>query len=611
MTQQDKDYQPIANYGVVGNQHTVALISLKGSIDFMCFPRFDSPSIFASLLDKDKGGFFAITPDLEEVDYKQQFLPDTNILLTRFLSYDGMVEITDFMPVKEVESRCILIRKVTVIRGEVKFDMHCRPRFNYAMDEHKAEKKSTHEIEFFSKGKVETKVQLLSNIKLGMKDQDAYAHFTLKERESANFILEAVAEEDQGENGMDDLEAYIDQTFHETINYWKNWVDKSNYKGKWGDMVNRSALTLKLLTSCKFGSTVAAATFGLPEMVGGKRNWDYRFTWIRDAAFTMYAFIRLGYTHEAGEFMHWIRKQFDKNIDRGSELQLMYGIDGEANLKEKDLDHLEGYRCSKPVRIGNEAYNQLQLDIYGELMDSIYLYDKYGEAITYDFWSSLTKQIDYVCDNWHKKDHGIWEIRSEKQEFAYSRIMCWVAIDRGVRLAEKRSFPYPYERWRKVRDEIYLDVYHNFWDEEIKSFVQHKGAKTLDASLLLMPLVRFISPFDPRWQATLEAIERELVTDSLVYRYNAERSMDGVGGEEGTFSVCSFWYVECLCRGGQLEKARLFFEKMLGYSNHLGLFAEQVGLRGEQLGNFPPAFTPLGLISAAFALNRSLRGSDL
>ncbi|MEK6478265.1 glycoside hydrolase family 15 protein [Catalinimonas sp. 4WD22] len=602
----NQDYLPIDHYGIIGNQHTVALVGNNGSIDFMCFPRFDSPSIFASILDSEKGGKFSIQAQMEDEDYKQQYLPDTNVLLTRFLAYEGMVEITDFMPVKEMEHNCTLVRKVTVIRGEVDIKMNCAPRFNYAQDEHKGQQINNREITF---GSTHWNIRLLADVDMKLENGDAWANFTLKEKESVSFILEAISEEGDKEDEKRSVEHYVNKTFQETNNFWKNWVAQSNYQGMWKDMMNRSALTLKLLTSYQFGSPVAAPTFGLPERVGGERNWDYRYTWIRDAAFTMYAFIRLGFTYEAGEFMKWIRTQFEKNVDKPNNLQLMYSIDGESDLHETELDHLEGYKKSKPVRIGNDAYNQLQLDIYGELMDSIYLYDKYGEPITYDFWEKLTHQIDFVCDNWHKKDHGIWEIRSETQEFIYSRVMCWVAVDRAVRLAEKRSFPYPWERWRKVRDEIYHDIYDNFWNEGLQSFVQHKGSDVIDASVLLMPLVRFISPYDPRWISTLKVVEKELVTDTLVYRYNNQLFEDGLEGTEGTFSMCSFWYVECLARGGQLEKARLFFEKMLGYGNHLGLFAEQIGLRGEQLGNYPQAFTHLGLISAAFALNRGLNGT--
>jgi GH15 family glucan-1,4-alpha-glucosidase len=608
MKKNDQSYQPIENYGIIGNQHTVALVGLNGSVDFMCFPRFDSPSIFGALLDSKKGGEFSIQPQLKNQDYNQQYLPDTNILLTRFLAYDGMVEITDFMPVKEKEHNCTLIRKVTAIRGKVDIRMKCSPRFNYARDEHESQQINPHEITFSGR---KWGLRLLSEKKMEIEEGDAVAHFTLKEKETINFVLEAVSEKGEKEDYKENLEAYVSSTFTETVNYWKSWIGKSSYRGMWMEMMHRSALTLKLLTSYHFGSPVAAPTFGLPELVGGDRNWDYRYTWIRDAAFTMYAFIRLGFTYEAGQFMKWIRTQFEKNVDQSSNLQLMYSVDGNSELDETVLDHLEGYRQSSPVRIGNDAYQQLQLDIYGELMDSIYLYDKYGEPITYDFWEKLTGQIDYVCKNWHRKDHGIWEIRSEKQEFIYSRVMCWVAVDRAVRLAEKRSFPYPLEYWRNTRDDIYRDIYYNFWNEDKQSFVQHKGSDVIDASVLLMPLVRFISPYDPRWQATMKVVEQELVTDTLVYRYNSKKYKDGLDGSEGTFSMCSFWYVECLARGGELEKARLFFEKMLGYSSHLGLFAEQIGLRGEQLGNYPQAFTHLGLISAAFALNRALKESEL
>lgn len=600
------DYQPIENYGVVGNLHTVALVGIHGSIDFLCFPRFDSPSIFASILDKEKGGSFEICPQLKEVDHKQMYLPDTNVLLSRFLAYEGMVEITDFMPVREIEKECVLVRRVTVVRGEVNFTMRCAPRFDYARTDHTLSKQTDKEYIFASEGNDGIICKLLSDVPMKEEGDDVVARFTLKENESVNFLLIAISDKEYEAAFENNLDGYVNKSFHSTLNYWKKWVGKSNYRGRWQDMIHRSALTLKLLTSQQFGAPVAAATFGLPEEIGGTRNWDYRYTWIRDAAFTMYAFIRLGFTHEAGEFMHWIRKQFDVNIDENHELQLMYSISGESDLIEDELNHLEGYEQSSPVRIGNGAYDQKQLDIYGELMDSIYLYDKYGEPITYDFWEKLVHLIDYVCEHWSDADHGIWEIRSEEKEFLYSRVMCWVAVDRAIRLAEKRSFPYDWDRWRTTRSEIFEDVYYNFWDEELQSFVQYKGSKSLDASSLLMPLVRFISPYDPKWQKTLEAIEKELVSDTLVYRYNNQKSGDGIEGDEGTFSMCSFWYVECLCRGGQVEKAQLYFEKMLGYASHLGLYAEEIGLRGEQLGNFPQAFTHLGLISAAFALNREL-----
>jgi GH15 family glucan-1,4-alpha-glucosidase len=354
------------------------------------------------------------------------------------------------------------------------------------------------------------------------------------------------------------------------------------------------------------GSIVAAPTFGLPELVGGERNWDYRYTWIRDATFTLYALIRLGYTEEAGAFMKWIEARCDA-LEPDGALHVMYGIDGRHDLTEHTLDHLEGYKKSAPVRIGNGAYHQLQLDIYGELMDAVYLYNKFGEPISFDLWRNLVRLVGWVCKNWNQPDEGIWEVRGGRHHFLYSRLMCWVAIDRGIRLAHKRSFPAPLDAWYKARDEIYNDIFGNFWNPERQAFMQYKGGPALDAAGLVMPLVKFISPTDPRWLSTLEAIEDNLVDDSLVFRYgHRDAAPDGLEGKEGTFCMCSFWFVECLSRAGDPRKARLYFEKMLGYANHLGLYAEELGPRGEHLGNFPQAFTHLGLISAAYHLDRAL-----
>ncbi len=340
----------------------------------------------------------------------------------------------------------------------------------------------------------------------------------------------------------------------------------------------------------------------MPEEIGGTRNWDYRYAWIRDTAFTLYALMRLGYTDEAKAFMRWV-EGLCREMGPSGYLQIMYGLDGRRTLTEEPLDHLEGYRGSAPVRIGNGAYDQLQLDIYGELMDSVYLYNKYGEPISYDLWKNLVHLVDWVCDNWQRPDEGIWEVRGGRREFTYSRLMCWVAIDRALRLAAKRSFPAPHDRWMRNRDAIYRDIFTNFWSERQQSFVQAKETENLDAAVLLMPMVKFIGPTDPRWLGTLDTIEARLVDDSLVYRYRTE---DGLPGGEGTFSMCTFWYAECLTRAGRLDKARLTFEKMLGYANHLGLYAEELGPRGEHLGNFPQAFTHLGLISAAWNLNEAL-----
>ncbi len=596
-------YQPIENYGVVGDLHTVALVGVDGSIDFLCFPRFDSPSVFAAMLDCERGGRFRIAPIIDGARHKQIYLPDSNILLSRFLSEEGVAEISDFMAVEEDGCRLHdLVRRVKTIRGEIRFRMVCDPRFDYGRCGHRVEKREK-EIVFLPEKKGLVALRLRSEVPLRATKGQASAEFTLRAGETASFVLE---EARVGEDSPSSGQEYTSSAFKDTLNYWRRWVAHSNYRGRWREMVNRSALTLKMLTSSTDGSIVAAPTFGLPEEIGGTRNWDYRYAWIRDASFTLYALIRLGYTAEAASFMRWIEARCGELGPDGS-LQVMYGIDGRHELEEEQLDHFEGYRKSAPVRVGNEAYKQLQLDIYGELMDSVYLHDKYGTPISHDFWRDLVRLIDWVCANWRRKDEGIWEMRSKGKHFLYSRLMCWVAVDRGIRLARKRSLPAPLDRWHRVRDAIYRDVFENFWHARRQTFTQFRGGTTLDAANLLMPLVKFISPTDPRWLSTLRAIGKDLVVDSHVYRYRGQgRLPDGIEGNEGTFTMCSFWFVECLSRAGEVQRARLYFEKMLAYANHLGLFAEELGPSGEHLGNYPQAFTHLGLISAAYSLDRNL-----
>lgn len=599
------NYQPIENYAVIGDLNTVALIGLNGSIDFMCFPDFDSPSIFAALLDHKKGGSFLIEPCMKNVKNKQMYLPDTNVLLTRFLSPEGVGEVTDFMPVEELYSGKELIRRVTTIRGEVTYRMKCAPRFNYGKSEHSMEHISEKEIIFRSSGDDNTNLRLKSSVPLTIDGNDVIAEFTLQPTKTADFLLEQVQVEATGERVF---EEFITTSLFDTVNYWQDWIAQSKYTGRWRDMVNRSSLVLKLLTSHNFGSIVAAPTFSLPESIGGSRNFDYRYTWIRDASFSMYALIRLGFTKEAGAFMNWIEKVC-QDIKGQNRLGIMYSINGHKQLNEKELEHLEGYKESSPVRVGNDAHGQLQLDIYGELMDSVYLYNKFGEPISYDLWKNLEKQIDWVCKNWNQPDEGIWEVRGGRKNFLYSRMLCWVALDRAVKIADSRSFPMN-PKWKLERDVIFNSIFSEFWDEDKQAFLQYPGSDTVDASALLMPLIRFISPKDPRWLSTLKRIEDELVSDSLVYRYKqGVAAPDGFVSHEGTFSMCSFWYVECLSRAGQLEKARFYFDKMMGYANHVGLYAEQLGFHGEHLGNFPQAFTHLGLISAAYNLDQQLNNS--
>jgi GH15 family glucan-1,4-alpha-glucosidase len=606
--------QPIEDYGLIGNMHTVALVGRNGSIDWMCLPHFDSPSIFASILDEQKGGHFKIAPVAEKSTRRQMYFPETNVLITRFLLGDGVVEVIDYMPVGvklgEPGFRQ-LVRRVEAIRGSVPVRMECFPAFNYARD--------THKVELNERGATfrsdSLDIELNTTVPLELKHDrgGVTAMLELRQGESAVFALRPLDARHRGEPVInDEIERRLFQT---TVDYWHRWVSKSTYAGRWREMVYRSALTLKLLTFEPTGALVAAPTCSLPEAIGGPRNWDYRYTWLRDAAFSIYGLLRVGFTAEAGAFMHWIEQRCHERHPDGG-LQIVYGIRGEHGLREEILPHLEGYKDSRPVRIGNAAHEQLQLDIYGELMDSVYLYNKYGEPISWDFWVELRALVNWVCDNWQRKDEGIWETRGGAQDFVYSKLMCWVAVDRGLRLAQKRSFPCDWGKWIRCRDEIYMDVMRNGWSDKRQSFVQHYGSQALDASNLIMPLVFFMAPNDPRMLKTLDALCKDpldggLLSDSLVYRYNLREFSDGLAGGEGTFNMCTFWLVEALTRAGRgdatrLNQARLIFEKMLSYANHVGLYAEETGSHGEALGNFPQAFTHLSLISAAYNLDRTL-----
>lgn len=605
-------YQPIQNYGIIGNMRTAALVSIAGSIDWFCFPHFDSPSVFAAVLDHEKGGRFEIGVTPEHVRTKQFYWPDTNILITRFYSAGGIAEIEDFMPPglsNDSAWRHSLVRRVRVTQGSMGFRMRCHPAFDYA--------RATHQTVVTKQGagfhSAGLSLGLATDMPLATDGRGATAVFTLHEEQSAVFVLGGIRSDEGCGPCPSIVEA--DELFEQTVNYWRRWLSKCTYAGRWREMVHRSALTLKLLTFEPTGAIIAAPTCSLPETLGGVRNWDYRYTWIRDAAFTLYGLLRIGFTDEAVSFMNWLGARAGEVESDGS-LQIVYGIDGRHNLTETTLDHLDGYRGSRPVRIGNGAYNQLQLDIYGELLDSVYLYNKYVMPIGYDAWTRIRRRLDWLCENWQQPDEGIWEVRGGRRHFVFSKLMCWVAMDRGLRLAEKRSFPTDRTRWLQVRDRIYEEIMTKGWSSERQSFVQHYGSDSLDASNLIMPLVFFLSPNDPRMLKTLDAINRSpkhggLASDGLVYRYDSETGEDGLHGKEGTFTMCSFWLVEALTRAGRVDRAklneaRLLFERMLGHANHVGLYSEEIGTGGEALGNFPQAFTHLALISSAFNLDRAL-----
>lgn len=611
-------YLPIEHYGIIGNMYTTALIGLNGSIDWLCFPNHDSPSVFAAILDEQKGGFFQISPRKASISAKnggkskQLYWPGTNILITRFLTPEGVAEIVDFMPVglgSDEIGYHSLIREVKVVRGSMPFKLECYPGFNYALDSYQLDV-TPKGVCFYSDT---LNLGLATDIPLQKEARGVSAEFDLQEGEVAVFVLQ-VTEAGAG-CGLPIQPQRAKALFRQTVEYWRRWLSQCTYRGRWREMVERSALTLKLLTFEPTGALVAASTCSLPEEIGGERNWDYRYTWIRDAAFTLNALLRVGFSEEAAQFMNWIENCCHQLNEDGS-LQIMYGIDGTKKLSERQLDHLEGYMGSHPVRVGNAAYNQLQLDIYGELMDAVYLYDDRGMPISYDLWNHLRRLIDWVCNNWQRQDEGIWEVRSGRQHFVYSKLMCWVALDRALRLSERRSFPADWQRWKAIRNQIYEEIMEKGWNAEREAFVQSYGSDSLDACLLIAPKVMFLSPNDPRFLKTLHAIAQPpvrggLLSNNLVYRYNVEESGDGLTGNEGTFNLCTFWLVESLTRSGRvqpelLEEARLMFEGMLGYANHLGLYAEEIGPSGEFLGNFPQAFTHLSLISAACHLDEAL-----
>jgi GH15 family glucan-1,4-alpha-glucosidase len=604
-------YPEIGDHGLIGDLQTAALVAIDGTVDWYCCPRFDSPSVFASLLDADHGGYFRIGPDRDDYVTKQLYVPDTAILITRFLTPDGVGEVHDFMPITDgrATDRHRLIRQLRMVRGTMRFVTDIQPRFDYG--------RQPHTLELSEEGAVFRAESLQLTVHMtGWSDGSPKPDDLTLKRQGDGVRLTRVLRE--GQTGGIVLESMggparhvtpdeVNQLLDETADFWRHWLDGSTYRGRWREMVTRSAMTLKLMTYAPTGGLVAAPTTGLPEQVGGVRNWDYRYTWIRDGSFSVYALLGLGFTEEAAAFTQWLRDRVNEASGHdAAPLKIMYRVDGTSDLTEETLDHFEGWRGSRPVRIGNGAADQLQLDIYGEVMDAFLLADTRGVRITHRGWLQMTEFIDWLCDHWDQPDDGIWETRGGRRDFTYGRLQTWVALDRAIRLVTQRGRPGHLTRWISQRDRVYQQIFQRSWNAKVGGFTQYYGSDVLDSSLLLMPLQGFIAPDDPLWLSTLEAIDRELVSDSLVYRYNPSASPDGLAGNEGTFTLCTFWYVEALARAGRLNEARLTFEKMHTYANHLRLYSEEISSTGEQLGNFPQAFSHLALISAAINLDYQL-----
>jgi len=607
-----KRYPDISEHGLIGDLQTAALVSTDGTVDFFCCPRFDSPSVFCSLLDAEKGGYFRISPVADSYVSKQLYLPSTAMLITRFMTPDGVGEVLDFMPVIEGKptDRHQLVRYLRVARGTMQFQIEVQPRFDYGRASHTMEVTDVGAV-FRTAGGMELTLHTAGRLPTAQGGAPVErvgdglrGTISMREGESGKgVILESMGGQPRAVQP-----AELQRLADDTARFWKAWLARSTYTGRWREQVTRSAMTLKLMTYNPSGAPVAAATLGLPEQTGGERNWDYRFTWIRDGSLTMHALANLGYLEEAAKFGIWLRDRITESTGRNGNgpVNIMYRVDGSSDLTEETLDHFEGWRQSRPVRIGNGAADQLQLDIYGEAMDAIYAGDDFGLPIAHQGWLALTKVMDWVCDNWDQPDEGIWETRGGKKDFTYGRFQCWVALDRAIKLAERNGRPANVVKWAAERDQIYNQIMSRGWNDKVKAFTQHYSTEVLDSSMLLMPIEGFISPVDPMWLSTLKGMDNQLVSDSLVYRYNPAASPDGLHGDEGTFSLCTFLYVDALARAGRLDDAVLVFEKMFTYGNHLGLFSEEIDSTGGQLGNFPQAFTHLALINSAITLNREL-----
>ena len=636
MNVHNRPYQPINSYGVIGDCHSVVLVSPDGSVDWGCLPDFDSPAIFCRLLDAERGGYFQIAPNDGSILGSQRYLHNSNVLQTRFASMQGEIVTTDFMPVETLsawpyrgmnnntwtheDGSChSLVRIVECTHGEMAVTMTLKVTPNYAA--------SPSEITLVpgNRGALVSGEQHIALAVIGahlcprfamsvtqdpeVSHQSVVAQFTLCEGERIAFVLgmgrSAAASRRLLEKEL--FQRNYEVELANTLHNWRTWIANCSYHGPYQEWVRRSALTLKMMTYAPTGAIVAAPTTSLPEGIGGERNWDYRFTWLRDATFTLYAFNVLGFTEEARAFTHWLRRLSYAN---GEDLQIMYGIRGERDLTERSLSHLSGYCDSKPIRVGNEAAQQKQMDVFGEVLDCIHLYrrqgcfERYGESLEGPLWDMMRSLVDHVCAHWHERDDGIWEVRGNGRHYVYSKVMCWVALDRGIRAAEQLRLEADLPRWRMVRDQIRADVLTRGYNTSIGAFTQSYEDSSLDASNLLLPLVGFIAPDDPRMRSTVDRIMEKLTDEhGFVYRYLSD---DGLSGSEGTFAICTFWLVDNLAMQGRVVEALALFERLLTYAGRLGLFSEEIDSHNNvALGNYPQAFTHIALINSAYNLRKA------
>lgn len=585
-------YQPINRHSLIGDLHTAALIDDAGRLVWLPWPRFDSPSLFAAILDDARGGDWLLAPRAVQ-RRRQRYDDESAILLTQFETEGGRAELRDWMtPWNGQAPTHDLCRVLRCTSGSVEVEGRFAPRPDYAREEPQLSQ-DQHGITFRAH---RLRFTLISNRPWQIEGSTATLRTTLRAGEELRCLL------------ISDTPAPIDaieRKLAQTRNFWEQWIADCHYDGLWPQMVRRSAITLKLLTYAPSGAIVAAPTTSLPEWIGGQRNWDYRYTWLRDAALTLAALYSVGYDGAARNFFAWLH---ERARQYHPPLQIMYGIGGEDRLDEQELPHLEGYRGSRPVRIGNGAYRQRQLDVYGGLVEAAYVIESNLDILSPTQWNELREEIDYVCDHWHEPDHGIWELRQTPQHHSYSRLMCWVAVDRGIKIAEMEGWPYDQARWTRTRDAIRADLLERGWNAQRGAFTMTYGEPHLDASLLVLPAVGFLPPDDPRVVATIEAIDRELGHGPLVYRYRYD---DGLGSPEGAFLLCSFWMVDALVMLGRLDQAVERFEALLRYASPTGLLSEEVDpASGTALGNYPQAFSHIGLINSATRLTQALRARE-